>query len=418
LPFTASEEFPAPIKTPQTKGQCGDGICDGPEDESICPVDCGDFYGMHTPVPFGGRCGDGTCEGPENSSLCPQDCAEPEGTSLDRSSIVNEVDQSLFYAQSEDECWSKEDLAASTATDFSEIIQPDIGSIDSPLFFTVVVHIEPAEWYSQEEHYSRDATRLRRFARMVAAHGGKMTIQTQPPFLETDERLADQFHQEMIESGNEIALHFHEDVYVGKDSDNLPVETYVDEMTKLKESIERVSNVSISNWSGANTYVSIWDAASQVGFHVNTNYKNRYSQTSAPGFAVVNPWRPAGAENQDARIAHDPDGPIIYIPSGVYPIHCTRLEAVPRPYGYEAFDYVTRALRASLQVAAADKVNTFYVTIHPGDFLAEEDDEQDFMVWDAWFTEIIDPLVQSGFLKWATIAEMAEAYEAWEMGEY
>jgi hypothetical protein len=327
---------------------------------------------------------------------------------------VVEVDQNQHYAGTEDECWSKEDLAKSTATAFSEIISPGSGSPEAPLFFSIVVHIEPADWYVEEDQYHLDANRLRRMANIVASHNGKMTIQTQPPFIETAKRLGDTFHQEMLALGFEVALHFHEDEYVGKDSDYLPVETYVEEMSALKAMIESVIGVTITNWSGANTYVDIWNAASQVGFQTNTNYKNRYSQGSAPGFAVVNPWRPAGAENQDARIAHDPNGPIIYIPSGVFPTHCTRLEAVPRPYGYEAFDYVTRAIRASLSEATAGMINTFYVTIHPGDFLNFDNDEEDFMVWEAWFTEVIDPLVEAGLLKWATIAEMAAAFEAWE----
>jgi hypothetical protein len=116
-------------------------------------------------------------------------------------------------------------------------------------------------------------------------------------------------------------------------------------------------------------------------------------------------------------LAHDTNGPVIYIPSGVYPVHCDKLEAVPRPYGHEAFDYVTRALRASLEVASSNKVNTFYITFHPGDFLALDDDEGEYAIWDAWFAEIIDPLVEAGLLKWATIEEMAKAFEVWEANQ-
>jgi hypothetical protein len=147
---------------------------------------------------------------------------------------------------------------------------------------------------------------------------------------------------------------------------------------------------------------------------VNGNYKNRITQSSNPGFAVVNPWRPASATNDTSRLEHDPQGPIIYIPSGVYPTHCAKLEALPRPYGYEAFDYVTRALKASLQVATPDRVNTFYFTFHPGDFLRPDNDEADYLVWEAWLTEIIDPLMATGKLKWATIEEMAQAFRDWE----
>lgn len=42
---------------------CGDGVCEGNENQSSCPADCADL------------CGDGVCTGDEDLSNCPQDCA-------------------------------------------------------------------------------------------------------------------------------------------------------------------------------------------------------------------------------------------------------------------------------------------------------------------------------------------------------
>jgi hypothetical protein len=364
----------------------------------------------------GRKCGDGVCDQAEQikPNLCPQDCEEVAETLPERSDVVVEVDQSLYYAGTEEECWSKEALAASTATSFAETIDPNVGSPDALLYFGIVVHIDPQESYLDETIYRRDAERLRRVAEIVAAHGGRMTVQTQPPFLDTAEALGDPIHQDLAAMGNEIALHFHEEVYVGSNSDRLPVEDYATAMSELKARIETTSGTPVTNWAGGNTYIHMWEAAAQVGLRTNCNYKNRYTQTSAPGFAVVNPWRPAGAENETARLAHNPNGSIIYVPSGVFPIHCKKLEAVPRPYCHEGFDHVTRALQASLESATPGMVNTFYVTFHPADFLEPQDDEEDFAVWDAWLTETVDPLVADGQLQWSTIKEMAEAFEAWE----
>ncbi|MEQ9503034.1 MAG: discoidin domain-containing protein [Deltaproteobacteria bacterium] len=47
---------------------CGDGTCNGAEDSSSCPTDCG------PPPPV---CGDGTCNGAEDSASCPADCGAP-----------------------------------------------------------------------------------------------------------------------------------------------------------------------------------------------------------------------------------------------------------------------------------------------------------------------------------------------------
>lgn len=46
---------------------CGDGICEGGEDNSNCEIDCG------APV----LCGDGTCDPGEDQCNCPDDCGDP-----------------------------------------------------------------------------------------------------------------------------------------------------------------------------------------------------------------------------------------------------------------------------------------------------------------------------------------------------
>jgi hypothetical protein len=183
---------------------------------------------------------------------CPQDCEEPAAALPDRSAVVVEVDQSLHYAGAEDECWSKEALAASTATAFAETIDPSLGS-PAVLLIGIVVHIEPQESYLEEGVYQRDAQRLRRVAEIVAAHGGRMTVQTQPPFLDVAESLNDPIHQDLAALGNEIALHFHEDEYVGPDSDRLPVAEYATAMAELMARIEQVSGAPVTNWAGGNT---------------------------------------------------------------------------------------------------------------------------------------------------------------------
>jgi hypothetical protein len=183
------------------------------------------------------------------------------------------------------------------------------------------------------------------------------------------------------------------------------------------QEIEALSGQAVVTWSGGNTYDHLWEAAADAGLAYNTNYKDPDTQTSAPGFAVVNPWRPAGATNLTERQTHDPAGSIIYLPSGVYPVHCTMIESIPRPYRHEGFDYVTAALHASLASASEDRINTFYVTFHPDDFLDEQDDQYEFGVWDAWLTEVIDPLVEDGRLEWATISEMGAAFEDWEQAQ-
>jgi hypothetical protein len=52
---------------PTQTTQCGDGVCEGAEDETSCPQDCHVI-----------ECGDGVCEGAEDETSCPQDCLQTE----------------------------------------------------------------------------------------------------------------------------------------------------------------------------------------------------------------------------------------------------------------------------------------------------------------------------------------------------
>jgi hypothetical protein len=241
-----------------------------------------------------------------------------------------------------------------------------------------------------------------------------MTIQAQPPFTSTSNELGDDLLRRLTAMGNEVGLHLHENYHLGAESDQVQPQAYAQRMGEIRQEIEALSGQAVVTWSGGNTYDHIWEAAAEAGLTYNTNYKEPDSQTSDAGFAVVNPWRPLGAVALSDRLAHDPTGPIVYIPSGVFPVHCRMLESIPRPYRYEGFDYVTSALRASLASTSSSRINTFYVTFHPDDFLDEQDDAYEYQVWDAWLTEVIDPLVQDGRVVWATVGEMGEAYEAWE----
>jgi len=331
----------------------------------------------------------------------------------DTGSVITPIDQGQFYQGTPDECWNKEDLRRSTQTDFEEAIPPDIGSPTTPLYFAIGVHIEPQQGYMDDRRYRVDRERLTRLAALVERHGGKLTIQAQSPFTAKALQLGDPLFTELAAQGHEIALHFHEDAHI-PDADRQPVERWITAFQQEMGLIERLSGQPVFTWSGGNLYPHVFEAAALAGLRTNINYKNPSTQQIDPRFLVLTPWRPAGAETVDQRTTHDPNGPIVYVPSGVWPAHCPKAEAFPRPYNYEAFDYVTVALRNSLNAVVEGKINTFIATLHPGDFLELDDDEQDLQIWDEWLTEIIDPLVASGRLRWATASEMAAAFTSWE----
>jgi len=322
------------------------------------------------------------------------------------------VDNSLYYEGSEDECWHKEDLPSPQPW-FEETIPPHVGSATTPLYFGIGVHIEPEPEYRDDFVYQRDRERLRRLAEIVAEHGGVLTIQTQTPFDDKAQQLGDTIFADLAAQGHEIALHFHEDAHI-PDADSRPVEEWMTTLEEEIDLIEELSGAEVRTWSGGNVYPHVFQAAEQVGLEVNINYKNPQTQQSDERFTILAPWRPAGAASVEERTTHDPGGAVIYIPSGVFPAHCDKLEAFPRPYCHEAFDYVTVALRNSLDAVTEGKVNAFYGTLHPSDFFGPGSDEEKLQVWDQWLTAVVDPLVADGRIQWATMSGIADAFMAWE----
>ena len=326
--------------------------------------------------------------------------------------VITLVDNSLYYQGSDDECWHKEDLPSPQPW-FEETIPPDVGSTTTPLYFGIGVHIEPQATYMDDVTYQRDRERLRGLAEIVAEHGGVLTIQTQTPFDDKAQQLGDTIFADLAAQGHEIALHFHEDAHI-PDADNRPVEEWVTTLEEEIDLIEGLSGAEVCTWSGGNVYDHLYEAAEAVGLEVNINYKNPQTQQSDERFTILTPWRPAGATSMEERTTHDPGGAVIYIPSGVFPAHCDKLEAFPRPYCHEAFDYVTVALRNSLDAVTEGKVNAFYGTLHPSDFFGPGTDEDKLQVWDEWLTAVVDPLVADGRIQWATMSDIADAFIAWE----
>lgn len=329
--------------------------------------------------------------------------------------LPSPVDQAVYYRGTPDECCTQEALRRSTQSDFAETIPADVGT-GTTLLFAIGVHVEPHREYRDPARYDLDRARLLRLAEVVERHGGRLAIQVQRPFTETAQKRGDAILADLAARGHEIALHFHEDVQL-PNANARPVADWIAALRREIVLIEALTGHPVTTWSGGNLYAQAFEAAAAAGLEVNINYKDPTTQGIPAPFMVLTPWRPGGSGSISERTTHDPDGEIVYVPSGVYPAHCPGAEGVPKPYTYRGFDYVTIALRNSLHAAVPGRVNTFIATVHPGDFLGPGDDEQEFAIWEEWLTRIVDPLVKGGRVRWATVVEMAEAYRTWEAGQ-
>lgn len=301
---------------------------------------------------------------------------------------------------------------------------------EAVLQFTIGMHIEPFGVteqgfrspspldYRNPAIFARHVEDIRTVARLVEKHGGRMTIQAQSPFTSVVVQSGHSILSDLAADGHEIAFHFHEDAHLGSASSAQPVERWCSVMQEEIRLIRQAApSARIRYWSGGNLYPDLYKAAACAGLEVNSDWKDPRTQQTPLEVIGVNPWRPAGGANgADVSLftKHDPSGPIIFLPEGQY--DGTDFAAMRRSEqaGGDAayFEYLGRMLAASVEAAQADRVNVFHFTIHPGEFRG--DPQQPFAVIERFLTDVVDPLVASGKVRWSTLSQMADSFAAWE----
>jgi len=298
---------------------------------------------------------------------------------------------------------------------------------EAVLYFSIGMHIEPqgetAQGYSggkadyhTQQFFEKHVEDMLKLTQIVEAHGGRMTIQAQSPFTQVAIESGNTILADLAARGHEIALHFHEDAHLGKNSASLSVQQWCDVM---KEEIGYImqanGGVDVRYWSGGNLYPDLYEAAECAGLDVNSDWKNPNTQTTDLSLLGVNPWRPAGGtDGTDFALftQHDPNGAVIFLPEGQYDKdNFASMRRSEDTGGDEAyFEYLKESLYASLEAAQPGQVNVFHFTVHPGEFRGDPQDP--FGVIERFLTEVVDPLVASGDLQWMTYSQMADAYAA------
>ncbi|MFA5801628.1 MAG: hypothetical protein WC911_04040 [Thermoleophilia bacterium] len=332
------------------------------------------------------------------------------------------------------------DEVAPAAAESAEAGEPPSGDTDAKavLLFTISMHIEPlgstpsplagnvtggassrtGADYNNGQLFNRHVKDIRTLTEIIKKHQGMMTVQAQTPFTSIAIRNGDTILADLAAAGNEIALHFHEDAHLGSNPDALPATTWCDVMKEEISLIKQASGVDdVRYWSGGNLYPNLLDAAECAGLDINSDWKNPEEQKTVDALIGVSPWRPAGGSNGNdvsSFATHDPDGPVVFLPEGDYNRNdfasMRRSEATGGDEAY--FQFLKESLMNSLASSEAGKVNVFHFGVHPGEFRG--DPQHPFEVIDRFLTEVVDPLVASGQVRWATFSQMADAFAAWE----
>lgn len=333
---------------------------------------------------------------------------------------------------------SGQDTIAQRPGQLSRRVAAEAGSADAPLLFCIGVHIEPfgaqpsamvgsvprppfappRPDYNNRPFFEKHVEDLRLLVALVEKHGGKLTVQAQTPFTRAAAESGVTLFADLEKRGHEVALHFHEDAHLGRGCESLPVEKWAAVMKEEMDWLKKAGATRVRYWSGGNLYAGVLEAASRAGLDVMGDHKNPRQQTTDEKLLAVAPWRPSGGprENDVAAFAkHDASGKIIYLPDGIFGrVDFNSMRRAMGPGGdYAYFDFLTDGLERSLRAARKDRVNVFHITVHAGEFRGGPFG-QPFAVIDRWLTEVVDPLVKAGKIKWATFSEMADAYVKWE----
>ena len=305
----------------------------------------------------------------------------------------------------------------------------DANSEPAVLLFGIGMHIEPmgttAQGYSsgkgdcrQPQFFERHVQDILAVTQIIEAHDGWMTIQVQSPFTSVAIESGNTILADLAARGHELALHFHEDAHLGKSDETLSAQTWCNVMKQEIALITQAGGVTdIRYWSGGNLYPTLFEAATCAGLNVNSDWKNPKTQSTDLSLTGVNPWRPTGGtDGSDFSLfaQHDPAGAVVFLPEGQYDkTNFASMRRSDNEGGDEAyFEYLKQSLYASLAAAQAGKVNVFHFTVHPGEFRGAP--AHPFEVIEKFLTEVVDLLVASGQVQWATFSEMADAFAAWE----
>ncbi len=311
---------------------------------------------------------------------------------------------------------------------------------DAVLLFGIGVHIEPFGAhvspialaagassigaghnrmnYHRRPDFERHVDDLSLLADTVESHGGVLTVQAQTPFTTSAATYGNPVLSDLEAQGHEIALHFHEDAHLGQDAEALPPSVWTAVMIEEIERI-RAAGVAgpISYWSGGNLYPHVYDAAAQAGLSINSDWKNPGTQSTPDLLTGIHPWRPSdGTTGEDvfAFARHDPDEAVVFLPGGAFDTALfSSKQQIKEEGGLDAWlDVIEDALLASLENVHPDRVNVFHFTAHPGEFVGSPTAQYEAL--DRFLTEIIDPLVAAGRIRWATFSEMSDAFALWE----
>jgi hypothetical protein len=309
----------------------------------------------------------------------------------------------------------------------------------APFLFTVVVHVEDDLGLRLGGARWEEATVvLEKLSAVLHRHGGALTIQPEMQWLEGAEVNARQTGQAnritrmAQQSGVQFSTHTHGPTCVDSQgtayglsdcqqhpeySKDVSASATLAYIQARQQALQRVTGQFPTDHNG-NFDLSTFTGLQSMRVATISGFKDRRDQSGLPSL-YTNPWRPAGtaaAGTLDGFLQHDPNGPVVYLPgAGV---------TLTRSPG-RLPDQLARVTSQVLRFADPGRVNTFYTILAETAFSPPAGTERsayysgggldrDLGGIESMLTVLIDPLVATGYIKWASLPEMGAAYLAQE----
>lgn len=309
-------------------------------------------------------CGDGVCDGPENSNNCPVDCEE--------TSESQPVDQQTV------------------------------------LYLGVMIHLEGWQDDKDQAKFEQHARLVREYASLFETYGARLTWESKE-FTDGSIKWGDNVLLEMQERGHGVGVHAdiggQQDYDCSRFTRDLRVEKR--QLESLGVTVLHLSgNTSHCDWVNASAEAGYVFTTGQVAYSVMsmpeemrpTEFKNCPSPVKCHDVYPIeladriHPWRMnSGADWTSPSYS----GPLVML-----------AESGPAPESLADIDKFILDLEEALALAEPGNVNIYYVGKSIGSPFNTEVVEQ-------WLQRV-QPYVEAGQVKWATLPEMYDVFIAWE----
>ena len=278
--------------------------------------------------------------------------------------------------------------------------------------------VERKPYDSDRALFEKYADTLDRLASVFEKHGAKISIQTEKNFAIADVKFGRYILKELKERGHGVGVQSHmghhiRELHLNTDEEKLLYTLGV------KEAVSRAIGCEPTNIGGGFEMENVnllGVVEGGLGFTSMTAVEKPYNARTGKAPKWLHPWILPPTQMMDLSdpswLAHDPGGSIVYIPGWYanevgFEIDCRKDE--------NCFELATQSLYRALENVDCRFINVWWFSSHLYQTGRDEEEvERVLEAYDKWLTEVVDPLVKQGKVKWMTFDEIAELYLKWE----